>query len=159
MITPAEEDYVHFAESCERLNRAWRILQELRASDAKPAIYDAAFRFALIEYATPYNRSDGIHRRKRDAYRLKPLNFSPEELALHDQILALRDQVLAHSDLTIKDAIVSLGRYRGRANICIAQNTAPLLPDLTAVIRLIEHSLDMMYVKKAELLESLGPKT
>jgi hypothetical protein len=157
-MTPTEEEYVHYAECCDSLNRSWRILQDLRATDQEATVRDAAFRFALAEYAKPCNRSDGLHRRKRDAYRLAPPGLLPEDLALHQQILGLRDQVLTHSDLTVKDAIVSLGRYEGRANICIAHNGPLPLPGIDAVIRLIERTLDIMYVEKARLLEALAPQ-
>ena len=133
-------------------------MQDLRAIEQKTAIHAAAFRFALIEYAKPYNRSDGFHKSKRAAYKLQPPTLTPEELSLHQRILKLRDQVFAHSDLTLKDAIVSLGRYGGVANICIAQNGPEPLPDIDAVIHLIEQTLDIMYVEKHQLLESLAPK-
>jgi hypothetical protein len=156
-MTPVEEEYIHYVECCESLNHAWRILQELRAATHNPLVHDAAFRFALVAYAKPYTRSDGIHKRKRDAYKLPTPSLSPEELILHEQILRLRDQVLAHSDLTVKDAIVSLGRFEGRANICIAQNGPESLPSLDAVVHLIEHTLTLLYADKARLLDSLAP--
>lgn len=149
MMTATEEEYVHYVECIDSLNRAWWILQELRATKQKNAITAAAFRFALVEYAKPYTGSDGIHqnRKKRNSYKLRPPSLSAEDLALHQQILDLRDQVLAHSDLTWKEAIVYPGMYGGHFGI---MSNGPLpLPDIAAVIGLTERSLDIMAVEKA----------
>lgn len=156
-VTPKEEEYIHLAECSECLNDAWRILQELRTGNHNPVIHDAAFRFALVSYAKSYTRSDGVHKRSRDAYRLSTPRLSREEITLHEEIIRLRNQALAHADLTMKDAIVSLGRFDGRANICIAQNCPDPLPSIDAVISLIEHTLNQLYVDKAQLLDSLAP--
>jgi hypothetical protein len=156
-VTPKEEEYIHLAECAESLNHAWRILQELRAGNHKPVVHDAAFRFALVAYAKPYNRSDGVHKHDRTAYKLPAPRLSPEEIALHEEILRLRNQALAHSDLIMKDAIVSLGRFEGRANICIAQNCPEPLPSIDAVISLIEHTLNLLHADKAQFLDSLAP--
>ena len=64
---------------------------------------------------------------------------------------------LAHSDLTLKEAKVTLSRYGGQANICISHNVPLPLPDIDSVIRLIEHTLDIMYMEKSQLLENLAP--
>ena len=156
-MTTKEEEYVHYAECIESLSRAWLILQDLRVIEKKTAIHDAAFRFALVAYAKPYNRSDGIHRKGRTAYILPPPILPQEELALHCKILDLRKKVLAHSDLTLKDAKIYLSRYGGQANLCIGRNILPPLPDIDAVIQLIEHTLEIMYEEKSQLLESLVP--
>ncbi len=156
-MTTAEEEYVHYTGCCDSLNSTWRILQELLPVEKKAVIYDAAFRFALIEYAKPYKRSDGAHRKGRNGYVLPTPKLPADELVLHKQILDLRDKLLAHSDLTLKGAMVSLARFDGRASICIAQNGPLPLPDLNTVIHLVEATLTLMYVEKARMLEALAP--
>ncbi len=91
-MTPAEEKYVHHVSCIDDLNRAWSILQELRRASERTAVHAAAFAFALIEYAKPYTRSDGVYKQGRHGYALPPPDLEPEELALHHQILNLRRQ-------------------------------------------------------------------
>jgi hypothetical protein len=157
-MTPPEEEYIHYKECCDSLNAAWRVCQELVTTSPVPIIYDAALRFALIAYAKPYTRSDGDHRSGKRAYHLAVPSFlSPAQLQLHRQIVDLRNQELAHCDLTVRDAVVSLGRSQGRANISIAQNLPTLLPDLRSVIALIETTLDDLYTRKAQFLDEIAP--
>ncbi len=118
-MNPNEEAYVHYAECINSLNRARQILGELRAIDRKTAIHAAAFRFALIEYAKPYTRSDGIHKRGRNGYVLPRPKLSAKLLTLHKQILVLRRKVLAHTDLTLKEAQVYIASHAGRLLVAV----------------------------------------
>jgi hypothetical protein len=157
-MTTSEEEYVHYVECIDSLNRAWWILQELRTTQPKNAITAAAFRLALVEYAKPYKGSDGIHRnrKKRNSYILPTPCLSAEDLALHKQILDLRDQVLAHSDLTLKEAVVYLSRYGGQLSVGIASNSPLPLPDIDRVIGLTERTLDIMYVERTRREKTLA---
>ncbi|MBL9186867.1 MAG: hypothetical protein JNK23_05270 [Opitutaceae bacterium] len=150
-MTPAQEDFVHYVECIESLNRAWSILQDLGTVEKPSALQAAAFRFALIQYARPYTRSDGIHGRRK----LTVPQLSPHLAAIHNQILDLRDQVLAHSDLTIMQAYLHLHSYAGKPYYTIASNLAEALPSRDAVIALIECTLDQMYVERDRRLQSL----
>ncbi len=156
-MTPAEEHYVHFAECIESLTSAWRILKELESAP-RGVIRAAAYRMALVEYAKPYKRSDGAHKRGRDGYLLPAPPLTSAELTLHNQILDLRDQVLAHSDLTLKDARVHASRVQGHPFVAIGSNQMPSFPDTLAVIGLIERSLDLMYLQLEQLDEAIAPK-
>jgi hypothetical protein len=151
-MTPAEEDFVHYVECIESLNRAWSILQDLGTVEKPSALHAAAFRFALVQYARPYTRSDGTHGRRK----LPAPQLSPDLVALHQQILDLRDQVLAHSDLTIKQAQLHLHSYAGKPYYIIASNYAEAFPSREAVITLIERTLDQMYVETDRRLQSLS---
>lgn len=146
-MTPNEEAYVHYAECINSLNCAWHVLCELRAIDRKTAIHAAAYRFALIEYAKPYTRSDGTFKSGRNAYKLPPPNLPDESLVLHQQILDLRDQVLAHTDITLKDAQILIASHRDHTFVAVMSNSLPAFPDSEAVITLIENTLDKMYVE------------
>jgi hypothetical protein len=108
-MTSADEDFVHYVDCIDSLNRAWSILKELGGFERPSAVQGAAFLFALVEYAKPYTRSDGYHGRRK----LPPPEL-PESLALHEQILDLRNQVLAHSDLTVKQAQLCLHSFQGK---------------------------------------------
>lgn len=156
-MTPAEEHYVHFTECIESLTSAWRILKELH-SVAPGVIRAAAYRMALVEYAKPYKASYGAHKRGRQGYVLPAPSLVSEDLALHTQVLDLRDQVLAHSDLTLKDARVYASRVRGQPLVAIGANQLPSFPNTSAVIALIERSLDLMYLQLEQLDEAIAPQ-
>jgi hypothetical protein len=146
-----EEDFVHYVECIESLNRAWSILQDLGAVERPSAIHAAAFRFALIQYAKPYTVSKGTHGRRK----LPPPQLTQELIELHQQILALRDQVLAHSDLDIKDAKLHIHSFNGKPYHLIAQNIVDAFPSREAVITLIEKTLDQMYLESERKLQAL----
>ena len=160
-MTISEEQYVHYLECINSLNQSWSILQDFRATEQKSAIQAAAFRFALVEYAKPYNSSYGIHknRKKREAYKLPPPKLFAEDLLLHQQILDLRDQFLAHSDLKWKEAVFHLASYGARHSFGILSSGLHQFPDIDAVIDLIERTLDIMYVEQKELENFLPTKT
>jgi hypothetical protein len=83
----------------------------------------------------------------------------PEDLTLHRLILELRHQVLAHTDLTVKQARVYLGRPGERANVCIASNSVPAFPHIDAVIDLIERTLVLLYAQRTQSEENLARTT
>src|SRR6266496_2545376 len=122
-MTPADEDFIHYVDCIDSLNRAWSILQDLGSVERPSAVRAAAFLFALIEYAKPYTRSQGVHGRRK----LLPPKL-PELLVLHQQILDLRDQVLAHSDLTVKQARLHLHSFNGKPYYIVASNLARSFP-------------------------------
>ena len=140
-MTPKVEQYVHLEECIRSLNEAWGILQDIQATTLRTAIHAAAYRYALVAYARPYTRSYG---KRRDPYVLPTPMLTPEDETLHKRILLLRKHVLAHSDLTVKQANVYVGRYGGRAHVCIASNSLPDFPAIDAVINLIERTLDLL---------------
>jgi hypothetical protein len=153
-MTPNEEQYVHFVECIQSLNRAWRILKELSATEPG-VVRAAAYRMALVEYAKPYKGSYGTHRRGKHAYMLSPPNLTSEDIILHQRILDLRDQVLAHSDLTLKEAIVYCARVEGKPLVTVGANYPPSLPNVDSVLGLIERTLDEMYIECARLEDTL----
>ena len=144
-MTVKEEEFVHYCECCESLNQAWRLLSTLEASSLTGPIYDAAYRFALVEYCKSYTTSDGVHRYGRYAYKLAPPNLSPDKLSLHRQILKLRHQSLAHSELKLKEARIMFGRSASEPTFRITKKVAPPLPPIDKVIELVHESLGLLY--------------
>ena len=159
-MTPQDERYLYLEECIRSLNEAWHVVREVRGSPNKSAITAAAYRYALVAYARPYTASDGVHqnRKKRNAYKYEapPQGISGEELALHDEILLFRDKILAHSDLNVKEAKLYLAAHGGQTKACILSNIPPSLPDLSAVISLIEHTLDLLYDERTMREQNLG---
>ncbi len=153
-MTSHEEEYVHYVGCIEDLNRGWCILQELRSIPKRTAVHAAAFAFALIQYAKPYTRSDGVYKRGRRGYTLPTPDLAVEDLELHRRILTLRRQVLAQSDLSLKEATVYVGPDRGVSRVAVVSNILPPLPECDAVIGLIERTLDKMYVERRRIEET-----
>jgi hypothetical protein len=57
-MTDQEEQFVHFVSSIDKLNSAWRILQEIKLHKGH-SLVGPAFQFALVEYSKPYTVSYG----------------------------------------------------------------------------------------------------
>ena len=69
-MTPTDEDFIHYVDCIDSLNRAWSILQDLGSVERPSAVRAAAFLFALVEYAKPYTRSVGVHGRRKGVITL-----------------------------------------------------------------------------------------
>lgn len=157
-MTPKVEQYVHLEECIRSLDEAWGILHDIQATTLRTAIQAAAYRYALVAYARPYTRSDGEHKKGRDPYVLPTPTLTPEDEILHQRILDLRKHVLAHSDINVKKANVYVGRYGGRAHVCIASNSLPDFPAIDAVINLIERTLDLLNAQRTQDEDELAPE-
>lgn len=152
-MTGQEEKYIHFASCVRWLNNAWRLLQVIREQPAGP-LTGPAFRFALVEYCKPYKLSHGAVGR----YKLDTMRIPTDLLSLHSRIIDSRDQIHAHSDLTVMDAKLSVHEFMGQRYSQIAQNRITgleELPNIDEVIRLIEGTLDNMYVEEKRLEAAL----
>ncbi len=142
-----DEEYIHYQESITCLNRSWRTLCELEISNARNALWSAAYRMALVEYCKPFKVSYGKNNVK---LKLPTPNLDQAELALHEKILALRDQVLAHSDLSVLDARVSYDKNASFPVPVIVVNILGELPQVTDIRNLVEQVLDGLYSKQEE---------
>lgn len=162
VMNEQEERYLHFAYSIDSLNKAWRILNEIKRQKNNPLI-GYAFRFALIEYSKPYKESrsailDSKGRPKRK-YRLATEFVPKKHLALHERIIRARDKFHAHTDLSVMDAKIYInntknGRVVGRSqNIIYGTEEMAKIDD---IIDLIEHTLDSMYSEAKRLEENLS---
>ena len=90
-MTEQEEQYIYFASSIENLNNAWRILKHIRRRKNN-SLKGVAFKYALIEYSKPYTRSDGIHKKGRDGYKLDESFIPLKHIGLHKSILDSRSK-------------------------------------------------------------------
>lgn len=156
-MTEQEEEYIHFAECIRQLNYVWTILNRIKGERDSPLV-EPAFRFALVAYATSYNRSDGPVRKGRDARQLDASLVPAEFRELHKRILQARKQIHAHSDLTIMDAQLSINETQGRRYVSIAKNITHGMEEfenLESIISLIEGTLDKMYAKREGLERAL----
>lgn len=142
-----DTEYIHYQESITSLNRSWRTLCELEASESGNAIWSAAYRMALIEYCKPFKVSYG---KNRERLSLATPDLDHDDLALHEKILSLRDQVLAHSDLSVLDASVCYDRNALFPVPLIVSNAFVELPEVTDIKNLVELVLDVLYSKQGE---------
>jgi len=149
----ANEQFIHFTMCMQRLNNAWTILKAVKAATPGDLV-GPAFRFALVDYAAPYTRSDGPLKR----HILGPDFVPPEHLALHKRILDSRHQVHAHSDLTLMEAKLYIQSTRGKPAAMMSHNIIDELeelPNIAAIIAMVEGTLLNMYARQDSLLLEL----
>jgi len=75
-MTAEHEEYIYLQECISSLNAALNIIDTLQSLDADKTLAWAAFHMALIEYAKPYQRSRGEHKRN---YTLPIPDLSEED--------------------------------------------------------------------------------
>jgi hypothetical protein len=148
------EEFIHLESSIEDLNLAWRILN-LIGEAKENTLIGPAFQFAIVAYARPYTRADGILKK---FHKLDEKHIPADGLLLHKRLISNRNQIIAHSDLKPKDSVLHVkdldwGRYTG-----ISQNVitgAAELKNIDAIIDLIEKTLTAMYAERETLSEQL----
>ena len=148
------EEFIHFATCMQRLNSARVTLNAVKAASDSP-LAGPAFRFALVEYATPYNRSDGPSKQR---YKLTESYIPSEFLALHQRILTGRNTVHAHADLTVMEAKLYVAETRGTPSVTISSNYINGLEEMKnidQIIGLIEGTLLNMYADQDTHLHAL----
>jgi len=154
LMTPEEEEYVHFASCMDDFNYAWQILREIKVA-RDSVLVGAAFQFALVAYARPYKASRGDLKK---CYKLGEEFIPLEHRGLHQRILNARDQIHAHSDLTVKEAQLHVAATAGRKFVGAVQNTITGLEELAnlgLIIAMIEQTLERMYEEAKRLEASL----
>ena len=163
-MTHQEEQYVHFVSSVDKLNNAWRILQEIKRHRNHPLV-GPAFQFALVEYSKPYTVSYGAELDAKGKPKHKHLldeKYIPgSRRALHDRLLAARKKIHAHDDLSVKEAKLHVANTGYRRFVGIVQNViygTGELSNIDDIIDLIEQTLDSMYVE-VKRLEAALPLT
>jgi hypothetical protein len=152
-MTVQEERFMHFLLCIDDLNEARLILREVRSAEVS-ILKAAAFRFALVKYATPYSSSKG-----RAVARLKlSEDFVPRDLKwLHSRIIDARHQVHAHTDLNVRNASLHVVDIGGQKIALPIQNIirgTEELPEVDRIIELIERTLDAM-IPESDRLQAL----
>ena len=155
-MTEDHEEFIHFVTCIDRLNSAWVTLSTIKTARNSP-LAGPAFRFALVQYAMPYNRSDGPIKKRRQL----PTSYVPADLLdLHKRLLDARNKIHAHADLTLMEAKLYLTETRGAPSVIISSNYIHGLEELSnidEIIRLIEGTLDNMYAEQDVRVRALKP--
>jgi len=156
MVTPSEEQFIHLVTCIRRLFGALETLRAIKATSPDNPLIPPAFRFALVEYASPFTDSDGQLKK----YKLDQKYVPREYLDLHKRIVSARHQVHAHADLKIMKA-------EFRATGTQANPTAEVrgtyidelkeLPNIDQIIALLNESIQNMYVDRDAQLKELNP--
>lgn len=142
-MSQRNEEFIHFDLCLERLAGAWRTLTAIK-QDANHPLVGPAFRFALVEYAAPYTRSDGVHKSR---YCLDKQYVPVEFLELHHRIVESRHQVHAHTDLRPLNSKLSFVDLPNQRLVSTSRNGIHGLEDLgniDAIIVLVEKTISNM---------------
>ncbi len=156
-MTEQEERYIHFVACVEDLNKAWRILQDIKNNKDRSVFIGWAFELALIVYSKPYKVSIGTlldSKNKPVKYKLDERFIPSNYLDLHNRIIKSRDQIHAHSDLNIRDAKAYITSTQSGKVVGLLQNKIDVtqeFPNIDLIIELIEQTLDKMYLEVEHL--------
>lgn len=146
-MSAEHEEHIHLLTCIDRLNSAWATLKTIEEQAGNPLI-GPAFRYAIVEYATSFNNSEGLIKKKR---KLNKDCVPQEYLQLHKRILDSRDQIHAHADLTKLDAKLSIYRIDSKQYVSRVQNKisgCEELANILQIIQLIEGTLENLYSKR-----------
>ena len=143
-MTDDHEYHLHLLVCIDRLNAAWRTLKLIEADRSQPLV-GPAFRYALVEYATAFTRSDSPSKKRRF---LPESIVPPMHLVLHQRIISERKSIHAHADLTVLEARLELHLVGGERQIARVENFIHGLEELTNlrdVVALVEGVLRSLY--------------
>jgi hypothetical protein len=149
-MEPHHEEFHHLV-TC-----ALAVLRTIRDVSEHP-LAAPAFRYALVEYATPYTRSDGQSGRR---FELNNRFVPPEFIELHRRILTARNQIHAHADLRPMQARLTISQAPPGPSISILSRYIDELAEmanLSKVIDLVEGTITNMDVAIAEKRRELQP--
>lgn len=156
MVTPSEEQFIHITTCISRLHSAIETLRAIKTAAPNNPLIAPAFRFALVEYASPYTGADGQLKK----YKLDHKYVPAEHLDLHNRIVSARHQVHAHSDLTIMNAKFKATGARANPAAEVLGTHVDELKELTnidQIISLVNDSIHNMYVDRDAQLQALNP--
>lgn len=143
-MTEAHEAHLHLVVCIDRVNNAWRTLKTI-GENLKSPLLGPAFRYALVEYATAFTRSDGLVKKRR----FLPISVVPmQHIELHTRVVGARHSLHAHADLIVLDAELHVSHVNGEKYVTRIQNNITGLEELSqieAVLKMVEAVLDSLY--------------
>ena len=155
-MNEAHEDHLYILVCIDRLSNAWQTLKTIEESGNHPLI-GPAFRYALVEYATPFTRSDGPLKKRRTLHE----SLIPSSMReLHQRIVTARNQLHAHADLVALEAEIYIQYINGVKHVGRVQNYIHGLEEMkniAAITLLIEGVLDNLYTMHHNSKDTLLP--
>lgn len=145
-MTDDHEYHLHLLVCMDRLNAAWHTLRQIETDRAQPLV-GPAFRYALVEYAAAFTRSDSPSNKRR---RLQESLVPSTHLALHQRIIGARNSVHAHADLKVLEPRLEFHVVGGERQIARVENFIHGLEELSnlpEVVALVEGVLSNLYVE------------
>jgi hypothetical protein len=158
-MTHQEEKYAHFWYCIDDLNKARRLLRDIKADRENP-FCGPVFEFALIVYSKPYKQSYGTTNGTTRKHKLDERYVPVKYRDLHNRILTNRDQIHAHTDLNLREPKVHIENTSyGKTALLLLNviNVTTELKNIDSIIELIEQSLDGMYEEEKKLEAALPP--
>jgi hypothetical protein len=143
-MSAEHEEHIHLLTCIDRLKSAWVTLKTIEKEAENPLI-GPAFRYALVEYATAFNNSQGIIQKRR---KLNEDCVPQPYFRLHKRILDSRDQIHAHADLTVLESKLEIFEVNGKQQVMNGANYITGLEELgniSLIIQLIEGVLRTLY--------------
>lgn len=155
MVTGPEEQFIHLVTCISRLHSALETLRLVKAASPDNPLIAPAFRFALVEYVSPYTKSNGQFKKYTLALKYVP----PEHLDLHHRLVTARHQVHAHDDLRISHPTFRATGTRANPSAEVTGtyvDELKELPSIDQLISLINDSIHNMYVDRDAQLKALS---
>ena len=145
-MTDDHEYHLHLLVCMDRVNAAWNTLKQIETDRTQPLV-GPAFRYALVEYATAFTRSDSPSKKRR----YLPESLVPStHLALHQRMIGARNSLHAHADLTVLDARLEFHVIGGERQVARVENFIhglEELPNLPEILALVEGVLSNLYAE------------
>lgn len=146
-----KEDIIHLAVCIERLSSCRQTLVDVQANLDHP-LSGAAFRYAIVEYATPFNTSEDAQRKRRKI----PASLVPSQYqVMHGRLISARNQLLAHADMSVLDGSLAFADMRGLPITTTTLNHVDVLNELKNIdefIDLIQGVVDNLFAERLRLL-------
>lgn len=146
-----KDDIIHLAVCVERVSSCRQTLVDVQASLGHP-LSGAAFRYAIVEYATPFNTSEDAQRKRRKV----STSFVPSQYqVMHGRLISARNQLLAHADMSVLDGSLNFTDMRGLPLTTTTLNHIDVLDELKNInefIDLVQGVVDNLFAERLRLL-------
>jgi hypothetical protein len=157
-MTKDEEIYLFLSQSINILDDSLNILVELKNENITPILFNAAFRYSLIEYSKPFVSTNGLLKSAQETpvkIKYDIINFvPPEKLDLHQRIINSRHQFHAHGDMTVFDAQLNIQDSQEGKIVIISKNIvhgSQEFENVDHIISMIQETLNNMENKLSAL--------
>jgi hypothetical protein len=124
-----------------------------------PILFNASFRYTLIEYSKPFKNSKGLVKYRNS---ISANDFVPEKYRnLHNRIIDARDQFHAHCDISILDPQLHFTNNDDETSAVIIKNIIHGTQEYKNsyhLIELINMSLDLMDIELIRLKTKIEEK-